>query len=156
MSSELIELGLTKECPHFTVEQEPTGETYKIYCKRPVREFGGFCSRHSAEAELVKQAKIAKQATVLVEKAKMEEEILPKASQRVMDILDNDEAKDADVIKIWQTTMDRVGLAATQSLEVTGEVKVTTSLEILRGMLTPPTAAEELDIVDAEVVPELE
>lgn len=156
MSSELIELGLTNLCCHFTVEQEPTGETYKVFCRRPTRTLGGQCSRHSAEAELVKQAKIEKQAVVLQQKALLEEKLLPKATDRVMDILDNDEAKDADVIKIWQTTMDRVGLAATQSLEVTGEVKVTTSLEILRGMLTPPATVEDLEITDGEVVLELE
>ena len=131
--------------------QEPTGETYKVYCKRPVAAFGGSCSRHSAEMEIVKQAKLERRAAVMVEKQRLEEEILPKATERVMGILDNDEAKDADVIKIWQTTMDRIGLAAVQGIVVEGEIKVDAPIEILRRMLqTAPQAIE--DVVEGELV----
>lgn len=153
-SNDLIDLGLAKTCSHFQVMQEVTGETYKTYCPRPVLEFGGFCSRHSEAHELVKQANLERKKTVLVEKQRLEEEILPKATQRILDILNNEEAKDADVIKIWQTTMDRIGLAAVQGLVVEGEIKVEAPLDILRRMLTSPLPEIE-EIHEAEVVGEI-
>lgn len=152
ISNDLIELGLAKACNHFTVEQEPTGETYKVFCRRPTREFGGQCSRHSEEAELVKQAKLEKKSIVMQQKKRLEEEVLPKATERVMGILDNEDAKDADVIKVWQTTMDRIGLAAVQGVMVDGEIRVDAPLDILRRMLTPARTLDELEVIDAEVV----
>jgi hypothetical protein len=154
-SNDLVDLGLAKTCSHFQVVQEPSGETYKTYCPRPVLEFGGFCSRHDEAHELVKQANLERKKTVLVEKQRLEEEILPKATQRILDILNNEEAKDADVIKIWQTTMDRIGLAAVQGLVVEGEIKVEAPLDILRRMLTAPVPEVE-EIHDAEIVAEIE
>lgn len=161
-SNDLVDLGLTKTCSHFTVTQEVTGETYKVYCSRPVRAFGGACSRHDDAHELVKQANLERKKTVLVEKQRLEEEILPKATQRILDILtrcdpDTGEllAKDADIIKIWQTTMDRIGLAAVQGLVIEGDIKVEAPLDILRRMLTAPAPDLE-EIVDAEVVGEIE
>lgn len=82
----------------------------------------------------------------------MEDVILPKASERIVQILDNDEAKDQDVIKIWQTTMDRIGLAAVQGLMVEGTLNVEAPMDILRRMLTPAPALELDDVVDAVVV----
>lgn len=154
-SNDLVELGLVKTCSHFQVMQETSGETYKVYCQRPVLAYGGSCSRHSADLELVKQANLERKKTVLVEKQRLEEEILPKATQRILDILNNEDAKDADVIKIWQTTMDRIGLAAVQGLVIEGDIKVEAPLDILRRMLTLPTPELE-EIHDAEVVEEIE
>lgn len=151
-SNDLIDLGLAKTCAHFTVESEPTGEAYKVYCPRPVREFGGSCSRHSAERALVDQARVERKAAAVLEKKHMEDVILPKASERIVQILDNDEAKDQDVIKIWQTTMDRIGLAAVQGLMVEGTLNVEAPMDILRRMLTPAPALELDDVVDAVVV----
>lgn len=153
VTSDMIELGLTKLCAHFQVESEPSGETYKVFCRRPTTEIGGYCNRHSEERALVDQAKTVKKAAALVEKARLEEEILPKASKRIESILDNEDAKDADVIKIWQTTMDRIGLAAVQGIVVDGEVRVDAPMDILRRMLTPPPAMELDDVVEAEIVP---
>lgn len=160
-SNVLIDLGLAKTCSHFTVTQERSGEAYKEYCTNPVAEFGGFCSKHDPAAELVRRAKLDSKAAVMEQKRKLEDVILPKATQRIEAILEDvDEetglprAKDADVIKIWQTTMDRVGLAAVQGIVVEGEIKVEAPLDILRRMLTAaPVSLEE--ITDAEVVSEI-
>lgn len=153
-SNDLMELGLTKTCSHFTVEQEPSGETYKVFCRRPTLEFGGVCARHDPRAELIRQGKLESRKVVMEQKRKLEEEVLPKATERIEGILQNEEAKDADVIKIWQTTMDRVGLAATQHVQVEGEIKVEAPLDILRRMLTAPTVMLE-EITDAEIVGEI-
>lgn len=152
--NDLIELGLVKQCPHIVVT-EIRGQLIREPCGAETIQFGGLCSRHDNTAELVRQERNAKERTVLRQRRYIEETLFPKLTERIEAIIDNDEAKDADVIKIWQTTMDRIGLAAVQGLVVEGTVKADAPLDILKAMLRPSSTAEiddEEDIVDAEVV----
>lgn len=146
--AELIELGLVKKCGHILVG-EMRGQLFKDYCAAPTLEFGGLCSKHDVTKDLVAQDKAARERTIITQRKYIEDELFPKLTKRIEKIINNNEAKDADVIKIWQTTMDRIGLAAVQGIVVEGNVTVTPPLEILRSMLRPTA---DPDIVDAEVL----
>lgn len=145
--AELIELGLVKQCGHVIVS-EMRGQMFKDYCGAETIVFGGLCSRHDNTRELVQQEKAARERTVMVQRRYIEDELFPKLTTRIMEIIQDEEAKDADIIKIWQTTMDRIGLAAVQGLVVEGNVKVDAPLDILRAML----AVQEPEVLDAEVI----
>jgi hypothetical protein len=147
IDEDLQELGLSKTCGHLVVTQI-NGQLFKDPCDTPVVEYGGKCTKHGG-LELVKQQKALHQKTVLAQRQKLEEEVLPKATQRILDILNNEEAKDADVINIWKTVMDRIGLAAVQGVVVEGNIQIEAPLDILRRML-----AGQPEIVDAEIVEE--
>lgn len=147
--SESIELGLVKRCGH-VIMSEMRGQIIKDFCGAETIAFGGKCFKHDTTRDLVLQEKVAREKTVLVQRRYIEDELFPKLTKRIEDIINNEEAKDADVIKIWQTTMDRIGLAAVQGLVIEGNVKVDAPLDILRAMLQPVTAPA--DIVDGEIV----
>lgn len=147
---ELISLGLVKSCSAIVTVQE-RGHMLKEFCASPTLEIGGLCSKHSPDAELTKQAEVAAKKGIALQRVKLEEEILPLATKRMMEILRNPDSRDADVIKIWQTTMDRIGLAAVSGIMLEGEIKVDAPIDILRRMLATPLPALE-EFVDAEVV----
>lgn len=150
--AELIELGLVKRCGHVIVS-EMRGQLFRDFCGAKTLEYGGKCFKHDENHDLVKQERVAKERTVLAQRKYIEDELFPKLTKRIEEIIDNAEAKDADVIKIWQTTMDRIGLAAVQGLVIEGSMKVDAPLDILRAMLRPTMSIDGLDdIVDAEVV----
>jgi hypothetical protein len=77
-----------------------------------------------------------------------------------MRILRDADSKDSDIIKIWQTTMDRVGLAAVSGLIVEGNVTVDAPMDILRRMLSQNTPLvddpEDVDTLDGEIIEDTE
>jgi hypothetical protein len=149
MQAEMIELGLVKACSHVIVS-ETAGRIFRDFCGAETIAFGGKCSKHDNTADLVKQEKAARERTVMIQRRYIEDELFPKLTKRIEEIIGSEEAKDADIIKIWQTTMDRIGLAAVQGLVVEGNVKVDAPLDILRAMLQPTTDLD--DVVDGEIV----
>lgn len=148
-SNELIALGLVKKCCHINVSQM-SGQIYRDYCGTPTLAYGGMCSKHSPDTDMVKQARTAVQKTALVQRQRILEEVLPKATERMLKILDDDESKDADVIRIWMTSLDRVGLGTVSGLVVEGEIKVEAPLDILRAMLR----GQSPDVIEGEIVEE--
>ena len=154
LNDTLMEMGLVKACSEITIT-EHEGTIFRDYCGTPTLFYGGKCSKHSESLELARQAKAEVAKNAAIHRALLEDEILPKAHKRVMDILNNEDSKDADIIKIWQTTMDRVGLAAVTGLIVEGNVTVDAPLDILRRMLSQnqPTL-EDMDTVDGEILDE--
>lgn len=147
VQSDLIELGLVKKCGHVVVS-EMRGQLFRDFCGAKTLTFGGFCSRHDETKELVQQEKAARERTIMTQRRYIEDNLFPRLTERIEAILDSEEAKDADIIKIWQTTMDRIGLAAVQGIVIEGNVKVDAPLDILRGML----ASQEPEVLDAEIV----
>lgn len=151
MDDTMIELGLAKTCGHMEMVQESNGQVFREFCGKPVAEFGGFCAPHGGNALIKQRREIAKEKVVLAQKRHLEEEVLPKATKRVMAILENPDSKDADVIKVWQTTMDRIGLGAVTGILLDGDIKIDAPLDILRRMLTANMGTAE-EIVEGEVV----
>lgn len=154
-NADLIELGLTKTCSYVEVSQHG-GQIFRDFCGTPTLVYGGKCSKHSQDLEFARQAKAEVAKNAAIHRAMLEDEVLPLAHQRVMRILNDPDAKDADVIKIWQTTMDRVGLAAVSGLVVEGNVTVDAPLDILRRMLSANPSveknADDMDVEEAEIV----
>lgn len=146
--AEMIELGLVKKCGHVVVS-EMRGQLFKDFCGAKTLTFGGLCSRHDDTKELVAQDKAAHERTIMVQRRYIEDVLFPQLTERIEAIIKDEEAKDADVIKIWQTTMDRIGLAAVQGIVLEGNLKIEAPLDILRGMLRPAT---DDDIIEAEVI----
>lgn len=146
--TDLIELGLVKECNHVVISNY-RGEVFKDFCGAETIRIGGMCSRHDNSAELIKQEKIEREKTVLAQRRIIEDELFPKLTKRIMEIVDNEDARNADVIKIWMTTMDRIGLAAVQGLMIEGTMHIDAPVDILRAMLRPVT---DEPVLDAEVV----
>lgn len=148
--AELIELGLVKQCGQVIVS-EMRGQMFKDFCGAETITFGGLCSRHDNTRELVQQEKAARERTIMTQRRYIEDELFPRLTKRIEEIIDSEEAKDADIIKIWQTTMDRIGLAAVQGLVIEGNVKVDAPLDILRAMLRS-SADPEPEVIEAEIV----
>lgn len=148
MHAELIELGLVKQCSHVIVS-EMRGQLFRDFCGAKTISYGGLCSKHDGTKDLVAQNRAASERTVMTQRRHIEDDLFPKLTKRIEEIIRNEEAKDADIIKIWQTTMDRIGLAAVQGLVIEGNLKVDAPLDILRAMLRPAT---DPDVVDAEVI----
>lgn len=151
IQNELIELGLVKRCGHI-VMSEMRGQMIKDFCGAETLEFGGRCYKHDTTKDLILQAKVAQEKTVMVQRRYIEDVLFPRLTKRIEEIINNEEAKDADVIKIWQTTMDRIGLAAVQGLVIEGNVKIDAPLDILRAMLQPTVVPGDADIVDGEII----
>jgi len=143
----LIELGLAKACDHVVVS-EIRGKIFKDFCGAETIVFGGKCSKHDNTAELIKQEKLAKERTVVQQRRIIEDELFPKITERIRQIVEDPDSRNADIIKIWMTAMDRIGLAAVQGLVVEGNVHVDAPLDILRAMLRPV----EPDVLEAELV----
>lgn len=154
IGDDLIALGLTKTCGHLSISQERNGQIFKDYCGKPVAEMGGFCPVHGGTALIKQKTALAQQRTVMAQKQKLEEDILPLATKRVLAILNDEYAKPEVIVKIWQTTMDRIGLGAVTGIVLDADIKVDAPLDILRRMLTANMGAIEPDVEDAEVVDE--
>lgn len=108
---------------------------------------GVFCGAHGGD-------QLSIMRTVQRQRKLLEDVLLPQATRRVLEILGDDEAKDTDVVRIWSTIMDRVGLAAMQNINLQGEVAVAAPLEILRSMLMgreEPRQIEET-VVEGEII----
>jgi hypothetical protein len=147
---ELIDLGLAKQCSHVLVS-EMRGQIFKDFCGSPTLEFGGKCYKHDTAKDLVQQERVAHERTILAQKRYIEDILFPRLTKRIEEIINSDESKDADVIKIWQTTMDRIGLAAVQGLIIEGNMKVDAPLDILRAMLQPVTDMDP-EVLEAELI----
>lgn len=143
---DMEDIGLGNICGEIVATQV-SGQIFREPCTTPVVSPGGRCTRHGG-LELVKQEKAELERTVIAQRKKIEEELLPKATARILEILNNEEAKDADVINVWKTIMDRIGLAAVQGIVVEGSVQIEAPLDILRKMLQGETP----DIVEGHVV----
>lgn len=146
--AEMIELGLVKRCSQVIVS-EMRGQLFRDFCGAKTLTYGGLCAKHDNTKDLVKQEKAASERTVVAQRRYIEDTLFPELTKRIEEIINNEEAKDADIIKIWQTTMDRIGLAAVQGIVLEGNIKVDAPLDILRSMLRPSSSD---DIVDAEVL----
>jgi hypothetical protein len=137
------DIGLGQTCG-VLVPTQVAGQIFRDPCPTPVIREGMPCMKHGG-AEIVKQEKADLDRTVIAQRKKLEEEVLPKATKRILDILNNEEAKDADVINIWKTVMDRIGLASVQGIVVEGAIQIEAPLDTLRKML-------QGEVVDGEVV----
>lgn len=142
VNEDMQDIGL---CGHLVATQV-NGQIFRDPCPTPVIVPGTQCTKHGG-LEQVKQEKAALERTVLAQRKRLEEEVLPKATERVLAILNDEEAKDADVVNIWKTVMDRIGLASVQGILVEGSVQIEAPLDILRKML-------EGQIIDGEIVQE--
>jgi hypothetical protein len=143
IDKDMEELGL-QTCSEI-VPVQINGVIYREPCTVPVLSGVDRCTKHGG-AELVKQEKIALERTVLAQRKRLEEDVLPKATERILSILNDEEAKDADVINVWKAVMDRVGLAAVQGLVVEGSIHVEAPLDALRRIL------EGQSVVDGEII----
>lgn len=151
IDTDLIELGLTRTCHHGRPVLEKTGEMYTVYCRKPVINFGDLCPKHSGDEDIARQDRLAKKRVAIMQREVLENEVLPKATARIMAILADEDSKDSDVIKIWTSVMDRVGLGSVQGLVLEGDLKIDAPLDILRRMLTPPPS-DFREVLEAEVV----
>lgn len=149
VADDMFELGLVALCPAWIGR-----EAKRRRCGLEVVSPGAFCTGHGGD-------QLSVQRTVVRQRKYLEDELLPIATQRILGILtDTDEdgnytAKDTDVVRIWSTIMDRVGLAAMQNVNLQSEVSVAAPLEILRSMLMGQRAIESEspgEVVDGEVV----
>lgn len=139
-------IGLGQTCGEI-VPVQVAGQIFREPCTTPVISAGMKCMKHGG-MELVKQEKAELERVVIAQRKRLEEEVLPKATKRILDILNDEEAKDADVVNIWKTVMDRVGLASVQGLVVEGAIHVEAPLDILRSMLR----GEPMEVTDAVIV----
>src|SRR3954454_16820526 len=139
-------IGLGQTCGEI-VPVQVAGQIFREPCEVPVISPGMKCMKHGG-MELIKQEKAELERVVIAQRKRLEEEVLPKATKRILDILNDEEAKDADVVNIWKTVMDRVGLASVQGLVVEGAIQVEAPLDILRSM----PRGEPMDITDAVIV----
>lgn len=144
IDDDMKEIGLGQTCGHL-VPTQVAGQIFRDPCPTPVIEPGMRCMKHGG-GEIVKQEKAALERTVIAQRKRLEEEVLPKATERILAILNNEEAKDADIINVWKTVMDRIGLASVQGIVVEGAIQVEAPLDVLRKMLQGET------VVDGEVV----
>lgn len=141
VSDDMYELGLVALCSGWIGK-----EGKRRRCGVETIGPGVYCTAHGGD-QLALMRSITKQRKIL------EDVLLPQATSRIMEILADPEAKDTDVVRIWSTVMDRVGLAATQNIALQAEVSVAAPLEILRSMLMPAPA---MDAIEGEVVAEIE
>lgn len=121
---DMYELGLVPLCPGWIGRSE----NKRRRCGLETIGNGVYCAAHGGD-QLGMLRTVQKQRKIL------EEELLPKATERILRILVNPEAKDSDVIRVWATIMDRVGLAAMQSLTVEVGVQSVAPIDMLRELL---------------------
>lgn len=141
VDDDMYELGLVPLCAGWIGR-----EGKRRRCGIETVEAGVNCIAHGGD-QLVTMRSVNKQRKIL------EDVLLPQATARVMQIVSDPEAKDTDVIRVWSTIMDRVGLAAMQNVNLQADVNVAAPMEILRAMLMgSPTQAIEGAVVDAEVL----
>lgn len=142
VSDEMYELGLVALCSGWIGR-----EGKRRRCGLESAKVGANCKAHGGD-QLAAQRMVQKQRQII------EDSLLPMATARVLEILADPEAKDVDVIRIWSTIMDRVGLAAMQNISLQADVQVTAPLDILRAMLSNPVqqAIEDGSVVDGEIV----
>lgn len=130
---EMYELGLVPNCSGWIGK-----ENKRRRCGIQVAAIGLNCNAHGGSVML-------QQNSVLRVRKRLEDEILPQVTAKILRILNDEDTRDENIIKIWQTTMDRVGLAAASALTLEGNITMDAPLDILRRMLAD-------NVVDGEVV----
>lgn len=146
VAEELYELGLVKLC-----SQPEYIDGHRFRCGRPTAEYGGLCGAHGGTALIKQRAVLDREKTSARIRKRLEDEILPVATARVMEALADGETKISDIVRIWATTMDRVGIPAVSGVALDAKLEVSAPLDILRQMLGQ---VEDSDVVDGEVVGE--